>query len=185
MSEAKEFDEGSIRFKFGERWVICKLDDHPAYRTGIGTLNGTKAVDFVGVLDKTETAFVEVKDFRGHRIENVSRIRDGELWLEVGRKVRDSLAVIVSARRRSSVNAELWEDLSAALADPSKDLKIILWIEEDLTGYSGAQSGKDRLSVYTKKLKQKLSWLTTHVIVCNTATNPLDDLEIENLPRVS
>jgi len=60
---------------------------------------GTKAVDFVGVRGGS-LFFFEVKDFRGYRIENTRRQRE-ELPLEIGLKVRDSLAGVAGAYART------------------------------------------------------------------------------------
>jgi hypothetical protein len=46
-----QWDEGTIQFDFGSRWVVEKLDEHKHYREGIEKLDGTKAVDFIGVFD--------------------------------------------------------------------------------------------------------------------------------------
>ena len=63
------FEEGVLAFEFGERWKIFKLDEHSDYRERIGKIEGTKAVDFLGILDERELYLIEIKDFRQHRIE--------------------------------------------------------------------------------------------------------------------
>jgi len=65
-------EEGDLAFDFGDRWRVFKLDEHRDYRERVGKLEGTKAVDFLGVLDERELYLIEVKDFRGHRIERGS-----------------------------------------------------------------------------------------------------------------
>lgn len=180
-NDNKEFDEGVIRFVFGDRWLIRRLDNHPSYRSGIEKLDGTKAVDFVGILDENELFFMEVKDFRGHRIENRSRLRN-ELWIEIGQKVRDSLACIIGAHRTSSSEPELWEKLNQRIHDKRKTIKVILWLEEDMVHSKAAKGRKPRLSTYQNMLKKKLRWLTTKVLVCDTADTLLTDLRVSNLP---
>ena len=88
------FEEGHLRFRFDDSWYAIKYDEHPDYRERIERLDGTKAVDFVAVHRDSQLFLIEVKDFRGHRIENQPRLREGELAIEVGQKVRDTVAGI-------------------------------------------------------------------------------------------
>ena len=76
-------EEGFLAFEFDNHWRIFKLDEHRDYRERIGKLEGTKAVDFLGILDERELYLIEVKDFREYRIENKDRLSKGELaiWL--------------------------------------------------------------------------------------------------------
>src|SRR5262245_28843529 len=110
-------EEGFLIFEFGERWNILKLDEHRDYRERIGKVEGTKAIDFLGILDDQELYFIEIKDFRDHRIETRGRLLSGELAIEVAQKVRDSLACIVGAYRTSSVPSS-WQPYAKLLFDP-------------------------------------------------------------------
>ncbi len=87
-------EEGRLAFEFGERWNVFKLDDHRDYRQGIAKIENSKAVDFLGILNNSELYFIEVKDFRGYRIENRDRLLSGQLSLEIARKVKDSWPVL-------------------------------------------------------------------------------------------
>src|SRR5258706_6976539 len=102
-----QFNEGHITFEFGPRWRVDKWDECAVFTSGLKKLNGeltdgagikhgegSKAVDFVGVLDNEKLYLVEVKDFRGHRIDNQRRL-DAELPLEIGLKAPDTLAGLV------------------------------------------------------------------------------------------
>ncbi len=182
VNQSTTIDEGAICFEFGDRWSVCKYDEHPAYRNGIERLNETKAVDFIGILDDT-LYFIEVKDFRAHRIENKPRIKSGELWIEVGQKVRDSLAGVLGAYRVSGADPEFWENISNCLHDKERDIKIVLWLEEDGPAVAVQQKQRSRLSVYTNKLKKNLRWLTTRVFICNAQSNSLNNLQTRNPPR--
>ncbi len=93
----KRIEEEYLAFDFGERWKVFKFDDHRDYQRMKDTLEGTKAIDFLGVLDKKELYLIEVKDFRQHRIETRDRLLTGELAIELAQKVRDSLACIIGA----------------------------------------------------------------------------------------
>ncbi len=118
------FEEGALRFSFGERWRVEKYDEHRDYRRKIGKLEGTRAVDFVGLHDARSLFLIEVKDFRGSRIENKDRLASGELISEIGHKARDTIAGLVAAHRTSS-EPEIWESFVSALARRSRRL----WIE--------------------------------------------------------
>lgn len=75
-------DEKLLRFSFDDDWRVLKWDEHPSYTGGLSKTSGTKAVDFLGIhLDAPW--FIEVKDFRGYRIENKERISAGDLAQEV------------------------------------------------------------------------------------------------------
>ena len=129
-------DEGRIRFEFGASWRVEKYDDHPDYRNGIQKLkhpapgqgNDTTAVDFVGVVGKS-LILIEVKDFRGHQIDTKKRVGE-ELAAEVAFKVRDSVAGIIGAHRKSNT-PETWEPFAAALASRTKEVQIVLWLDQD------------------------------------------------------
>ena len=102
----KTFDEEHLRFRFDDSWFVIKYDEHRDYRERIERLDETKAVDFVAVQADSRLYLIEVKDFRGHRIENQERLRESELGIEVGQKVRDTIAGIVAAYHRG--NEEDW-----------------------------------------------------------------------------
>jgi hypothetical protein len=176
------FEEGHLTFEFGERWEVCKLDDHPDYRNRIENLDGTKAVDFLGILDETELYFIEVKDFRGHRIENKERLSQGELPIEVGQKVRDSLACIIAAYHTSST-PEDWQPFANLLCKRQSSIKVVIWLEYGPLPTYPRQKQKTFASISTKKFKQKLTWLTNRVQVCQLDINGLPDVTVSNLPR--
>ncbi len=190
----KRIEEGKISFEFGERWEVEKWDTHKAYLGGINKLNGeltesdgttrsegTKAVDFVGVLDEGKLYFCEVKDFRGHRVENKKRqIR--ELPLEIGLKVRDTLAGLTGAY--ASKSGQAWVELCGqALVARKHQVRVIAWIADDSIRpreTRGQRAVHD--SVRLSKIKQSLSWLTTHVWVEDPFEHSLPDMKVESLP---
>src|SRR5580692_8886295 len=77
LAVPETFEEGHLRFRFDSSWYAIKYDEHPDYRERIERLDGTKAVDFVAVHRDSQLFLIEVKDFRGHRIENQPRLREG------------------------------------------------------------------------------------------------------------
>ncbi|HVK68188.1 MAG TPA: hypothetical protein VM694_27205, partial [Polyangium sp.] len=123
----KTLDVERIRFLFGESWtVVEKWDDSRLYREGIHELDGTKAVDIVGVRNG-DLYLIEVKDFRGHAIETKRR-QPSELPLAIGCKVRDTLAGLIGASRQSG---EPWvETCAKLLLDGKRRIYVIAWFED-------------------------------------------------------
>ncbi len=175
-----DLEEGGLVFEFSDPWNVLKLDEHSDYRERIAKLEGTKAVDFLGILDEA-LYLIEVKDFRGHRIENKDRLTSGELSIEIGQKVRDSLACVVGAYRTSSA-PETWTPFVRILSDKLKAVKVVLWVEHDLPDHHLARR-KAKASVETQVFKKKLNWLTSQVLVCNLAANTLSGVQVRNLPH--
>lgn len=176
------FKEGFLDFVFGERWQIFKLDDHRDYRQRIGKLENTKAVDFIGILDQEELYLIEVKDLRGDRIPNKDRLLKGQLAIEIAQKVKDSVACIVGAYRTSST-PEDWEPYLKILANKKKRIRVVLWLEQDLPSDYRSRR-KVTSSVRMKIFKQKLTWLTSRVLVCSSNSVGLPDVTVSNLARL-
>jgi hypothetical protein len=174
------FAEGALVFEFGHGWIVEKYDDHPAYRQGIERLRGraqidvdgrahalelgTKAIDFVGLWE-SEVHFIEVKDFRGHRIENKQRIRNGDLAVEVALKVRDTIAGIVGACQKPG--GEPWQPFVEAFAKRGRP-RVCLWLEEDTLGRREMKRGHPGIALQ-QELEDRLSWLAPRVLVRSRA----------------
>jgi hypothetical protein len=122
--------EGDVRFEF-EAEAVLKWDEHEAFIRGIRRLEGTKAVDFVVTLSTGQLALVEVKNFRGHRIENRDRIETEELARDVAAKVRDSIAGLLWASKREHDDGRV---SVSALRVSRKDVPkvlVVFWLEDD------------------------------------------------------
>jgi hypothetical protein len=147
------FEEGYLRFRFEDTWFVVKYDVNPDYNNRIGLLKDTKAVDFVGVLSNLILYFIEVKDFRGYRIQNRHRLRDGELALEVAQKVRDTIAGVVAAHHRG--NSAIWGGVVGRLTKSEPPVRVLLWLEDDIPpGPRGRRH--NQASVLTDALKSQL-----------------------------
>lgn len=154
--------EGNIEFSFDESWSVLKWDGHEAYVNGVQCVEPCKAADFCGIREKV-LFLIEVKDFRGHRIENKKRLTGASiegLPHEVAVKVRDTVAGIVGARRSRQTEQEIWEPLGRALGDMKFAVRVVLWLEEDFP------RRPIETQVLQDNIKSKLRWLTTHVQVC-------------------
>jgi hypothetical protein len=177
---AKTIHEGYLAFAFDNRWRVEKYDEHFDFRRKIGELQSSKAVDFVA-FDGAECLFIEVKDFRTHRIENRLRL-SGPLAEEVALKVRDSIAGVIGAHR-CSCTPETWAPFAKSIANRGKQLKVILWLEDDTA--RNQLKWKQKASVLTNVLRKKLAWLTTRVIVMNLQTcgSRPQGISVSNLPH--
>jgi len=155
--------EGKLSFDFEPTWHAVKWDDNPAYRDGLGRVTGCKAVDFCGLRDGA-LYLIEVKDFRGHRIENKERLVEessDSLADEVAHKVCDTVAGLVGAHRTRPGDETIWKPFGEALADLKIEIRVVLWLEED------GRRGPGRGMSLADRIKQKLRWLTTRVILAN------------------
>lgn len=186
-------EEGKLAFEFGERWRVEKWDFCAVYLDGIQKLHGelldesetvrgegTKAVDFVGVLDAEKLYLCEVKDFRAHRVENQKRQRR-DLPLEIGLKVRDTLAGLVGAYVKQG-GPEWVELCGKALTARKHQVHVVVWIAEDAMRPGEPdrmRAGRD--SVRLLEIKRSLRWLTSRVRVENPLVPSLQDVTVENL----
>ncbi len=172
--------ERRLQFEFSDEWTVIKYDEHVDYTKGIHGLHETHAVDFIALLDSKTLYFIEVKDFRGHEPENRKRITSGALAIQVGQKVRDTIAGIVAAHHRGK--GETWNKYVTPLLSSEPPVRIVLWIEYNS---ENSRSGRrpDYDTILTAALKTQLRWLTTKVQVMSLASRGPEGLVVSNLPR--
>lgn len=116
------------------------------------------------------------------RIENKERLSKGELAIEIAQKVRDSIACLIGAYRTSN-GSEHWESYIRFCCDRRSMIRIAVWLEEDLPPPHPRLRQKARASVEMKVFKQKLTWLTGHVLVCGRDKADLPEVQVSNLPQ--
>ncbi len=178
------FEEGRLAFVFDSKWreSVFKFDEHPDYKNMANSLPGTKGVDFLGILD-SEVYLIEVKNFRGYRIENKYRISNGDLLIEIGQKIKDTIACMVGSSRSSS-NTEMWQSFCDLLLDKGKKVRVILWLEEDKPPRRNHQVSQN---ILRNDLKQKLKWLAVKVDIRNKGEviPSTLHLQVESLPMDS
>jgi hypothetical protein len=176
-----ELDEKRLRFSFDDDWRVVRWDRHPAYTDGIRALPGTKAVDFVAV-HRGEPHFIEVTDFREHRIETKQQLASGDLVDEVASKVRDTLAGLIWACGRAPLDERHLASFVGPLVYRSRKVPVIVWLEEDRLP-DGAE-----LDVLQVAIKKKLLWLNAKVLVTSrllAEQKPLPGVLVTSLPRSS
>lgn len=181
MGNAIVFEESNLKFTFHRNiWEVVKFDDDENidYHKVSKNIQGTRAVDFIGILNSRSLYFFEIKNFRGHGNDPQSQIRLShgaeKLTSEIAQKVRDSVACIVGASRNSTNRAQFWQDTLNIIKD-NHDFRIIAWIEEDTT--TDSYKIKYRKSVLTtrnSKLKNKLNWLCSRIFITSINESSLD-----------
>lgn len=162
----KTFNESGLVFEFETPpWdIVFQFDTHKAYLDLSKDIPETKAVDFIGV--KAEFIhFIEVKNLRHVRIESKPRL-DGELWIEVAQKVRDTLACLF-ARALRDAEHEFSRLCEQALKQ--RQFYIWLWLEEDSPppspstwpkAHNKLKRNSGNRGIYTQALRKKLQpWL--------------------------
>jgi hypothetical protein len=66
----KEFREQNLEIIFDDTWQCEKWDECASYRQGIGKLQGSDAVDFLGIRGNS-LHLIEIKGYRDYRITRV------------------------------------------------------------------------------------------------------------------
>ena len=113
--------------------------------------------------------WIEVKDFRGYRIQNKRRLADGELAIEVAQKVRDSIAGIIRAISHFRGLAGVGAVCPGLCGRRDNRIRVVLWLEQDdMPSPPGVR--KNQAQVLGQKLAEKLRWLTARVFVLSSAT---------------
>lgn len=173
-----EFEEGGLLLRFpANAWQVLKWDDDELFCERIAKLNGelsdtakgttipegTKAVDFVALHPSHGLYLIELKDFRGHAAANKHR-HERELPLEIGLKVRDTIAGLVGACRVGAGNARV-APFASALVDRELPLQVVAWIAEDGAHPRQQKTRQARDQMRLTALRRSLAWLTRKVWV--------------------
>lgn len=171
----RSFRESGLDFTFGDAWeMVEQWDAHAAYHGGLRRFEGTRAVDFVGVMHG-EVYLIEVKSFRQHRIENKPRLASGALAEEVADKVRDTLAGVVWAEDRAREHRHFLQGVLRPIFITDRHPRVVLWLEEDLPPRPADRSALASI------IKTRLRWLTRRVMVVDR-TIPLDGITVVGVP---
>ena len=170
--------ESDLNFDFSDAHWTCLLqfDKTRDFQNAQEALSGTKGVDFTGILENQSLVFIEVKNFRGHRIETKPRIEGGDdpVWLEAAKKIRDSVSVVVGSARNSTHLKETWQRYLEIMGSEKRYIHFVLWLEQDLPAQASKakrKSEKNEIEL-RRDLKKSLHWLTPRVDVANVQNNP-------------
>lgn len=180
----KRFEESGLIFTFSNQWEVYQLDKEADYREKIcRQVPETKSIDFIGFnAVQNILLFVEVKSFRGYRTRtNVQRLtgENDDITVEVAQKVRDSLATITGGARHSTNLLDKWKKYIDHI-NQDKALKIIAWVELNVSTTNFLNRAKVNISTRQKELRKRLTWLTSDVQILNTTNyhNELDGVSV-------
>lgn len=175
-----QLDEGRRRFSFADGWVVWRYDCEDSGYSGISSaLPHTKACDFIGY-HPDGVYFVEAKDFRGYRIQNKPRLKQGEVATEVAQKARDTLAGIVAACRRAE-KGQPWEKLATLILDTQRRMVVALCVEDDTA--KDPRAWKQEMDTQQKLLHKRLKWLNVRGRVFSSSSGAcLPDVTVTDLP---
>lgn len=183
----KEFNESGLLFKFNDQWEVYQLDKEADYREKIcKKIPETKSIDFIGFNESQNILlFVEVKSFRGYGNRTNRQRLTGEnddITIEVAQKVRDSLATMVGGARCSTNLPDKWKKYIDHL-NKEKDLKVIAWIELDVSTENFLKRANVNISTKRNELKKRLTWLTSDVQILNIQNynNELEGMEVSQV----
>jgi hypothetical protein len=155
--------EGRISFTFSDADFAEKYDDWQHYRNVYQKACGSsQAVDFI-VSTGRELWMIEVKDFRRHR-----RTKEISLHDEITKKVRDTMAGLISAQFNAANTSEVQYARSATSCTT---LRIGVHLEQPRNPSRLFPHSVD-LANFTIKLKQNLRFADCHPKVFNIATFP-------------
>ena len=180
----KNFNESGLVFRFDDEWDVYQLDKEADYRHKIEPrIPGTRSIDFVAFnATKKLLLFIEVKSFRGYSDRtNVRRLtgEEDDLTVEIAWKVRDSLATLIGGARNSTHLADIWKEHIAHL-NQGGDLKVIAWVELDVSTETLLRRAKTHIGTRQKELRKRLTWLTSDVQIWNTRNyeSEIDGMEV-------
>lgn len=170
--------EGHLEFDFAASWCVVKYDEHSQHVKRMQAME-SQAVDFCGSRQAT-VLLLEVKDFRGHRIENKEKL-NGPLAKTVAQKMRDSVSGIIGQQRlHAAAPSQPWTDCSAGLISAG-DVLAVLFLQTDR---NPPDKRKALLSTELKLFKQCMRWSGMRVMVVDldTYSPAIAGLTVKSLP---
>ena len=174
-----QLSEGLQHYAFSDAWTICQYDNKTTHRK-MQVLSGTKGVDFVG--RHLDNAYlIEIKDFRGYRVQNKKRISTGELAEEVALKVLHSIpGLAAESRANHSTPIAI---AGRMLHKSATKLFVVLHLEDDAS--ADPRTWKQQLDVQTALIQKKLRWLPCKILIMNLALGvSVPEVVVTNLPGV-
>lgn len=160
------FTAGNIRFEFTRDYRLVDADKEANVSKVKRCLQHTKDVNFFGMYQNDTVFMMEVKNFRGYPLESIDVLTE-----EIAQKLRDTIAIITGASRNTTHETDFWEALHKLAGNKHKQIKVVFWLEEDITG-NPRHAG--RMSTLTQNLKKKCGWLTSKISVQNIKSNHLE-----------
>lgn len=170
--------EGHLEFDFASSWSVIKYDEAPQHVERMQVIE-SQAIDFCGSQQAT-VLLLEVKDFRGHKIENKEKL-NGPLARTVAQKMRDSVCGIIGQQRvQTPAICQPWTNCAKRMI-ASSDVLAVLFLQTDR---NPPDKRKALLSTELKLLKQAMRWSGMRVLVVDldTYSSAITGLTVKSLP---
>lgn len=180
MAAAGDFREGNLLFRFAPGWRVLPYDKLRVTEA-VRNVEARRAVDFVGIAPNGNLWLIEVKDFRGHVIENKHKL-GGPLEQLVAHKVHDSLAGMVVAARHDP-DPLFWRDALTLAMKADQRVNVVLWLEDDRLWQDparGATTVNNILDLLKKRVKNWSGFRCMVSSLSEPATGA--GLEVQSLP---
>ncbi len=182
--------ESDLKFEFPADWVVVRYDDgamHSSLNKALSAKGtGVKGVDFIALTAEGDVLLLEIKNFRGYRIENKIRLTQSKLAEEISWKVFDTLGGVISELHARGHTSELGK--AGRAVSKKCRLFVVAWIEGDDEPNGGSGWVVEMESQRTQLDKKISPWLhAAHVVVVDTERARkfpvLRAIEVERLPR--
>ncbi len=156
--------EGKLTFTFPNSWQVVKYDETSFYKKHFQKLGASRCVDIVAFETEVDDQLwlLEVKDYRQNK-----RTKTEDLFLEIARKVRDTLANLYLAQRHEEADCYDF----AQLASRKQTIRVVLHLEQpqkpsklypQVVSHTNAQI----------KLRQVVRVADPHALFCEIAKMP-------------
>lgn len=167
-----KIDEGGLAFVFPDDWQAIPYDvkgsfyrEHFQKFANTHKEGGNKAVDIVAFSPEDENLWlIEIKDYRAKRRE-----KELDIFVEVAIKVRDTLACLYLAQRRSGCNLYSF----AQQAAEKSRIRVALHLEQPKNPSREYPLIVQRDNA-RRKLKQAVGLADPHPWFCEMGKMPLD-----------
>ena len=200
----KKFTESGLTFSFSERWKVLKYDEHRFYRYLSGS--GFKGVDFIGILDESILALIEVKNYNdrypsdetdpskdlisdplSYAEQYAQKFADTFQLIRIIRKyykrrwwflqARKLLLRFIPRRILLRFDWGFWNIVIQLIDEKKEKILIVLWLE--LNDELMTQTLKNTMDKIQEYLQQQLPSGQIEVIITNSKNNSLD-LEVKS-----
>jgi hypothetical protein len=162
VTKEQTIDVDGLRFQFDDTWRALKWDEHDAYRRGLSSRHGTKAIDIVALRHHDELWLIEGNSIRSEadriRFKNKRAAKREPLHEEFVGKIRDTMAAAVWAQGRHRAATELVPYLRAGARGSHGRIHAVLWCE-------GLE--EPELVPLEDQVRKSLHWLNPKVEILN------------------
>jgi hypothetical protein len=157
--------EGRLTFTFPSTWQALKYDETSFYKKHFQKLAESRCVDIVAFDASTDDQLwlLEVKDYRRLR-----RKKTEDIFVEIAKKVRDTLANLYLAQRHEEADCFDF----AQLAGQKQSIRVVLHLEQQRLPSKLYPEVVARTNAQIK-LRQAVRVADPHALFCEMAKMPV------------